>query len=80
MATDDGKPNRPDQEQGTTAPRDGNVVSLGRDIQVKIGQQLRSMYDEVVKQGVPDQFTDLLQQLDNSAARSRKPPDKDHRK
>ena len=34
--------------------------SLGRDIQAKIGQQLRAMYDDVVKQGVPDRFSDLL--------------------
>lgn len=37
---------------------------LGRDIQSKIGEQLRAMYDEVVGQGVPDRFSDLLRQLD----------------
>jgi hypothetical protein len=37
---------------------------LGREVQIKIGQQLRAMYDDVVKQGVPDRFTDLLQQID----------------
>jgi hypothetical protein len=36
------------------------------------------MYDEVVKQGVPDQLNDLLQQLDDSA--SRKGGDKDRHK
>ena len=39
---------------------------LGRDVQNKIGQQLRAMYDDVVKEGVPDRFSDLLRQLDNS--------------
>jgi anti-sigma factor NepR-like protein len=38
--------------------------NLGRDIQAKIGQQLRSMYDDVVKQGVPDRFVSLLGRLD----------------
>ena len=38
--------------------------SLGRDIRTKIGQQLRAMYDDVVSQGVPDRFHDLLKQLD----------------
>jgi Anti-sigma factor NepR len=38
--------------------------SLGREIQTKIGQQLRSMYDDVVKQGVPDRFVNLLGRLD----------------
>jgi hypothetical protein len=37
---------------------------LGRDVQSKIGQQLRSMYDDVVSEGVPDRFTEMLRQLD----------------
>lgn len=37
---------------------------LDRQIQAKIGQQLRAMYDEVVDQGVSDRFADLLQKLD----------------
>ena len=57
------------------ASRD-NVVSLGRDIQVKIGQHLRTMYDEVVKQGVPDHLSELLQKLDDTD----KGADKDRRK
>jgi hypothetical protein len=77
MATD-GKPQKPDQTKGTAPIRDGNVVSLGRDIQVKIGQHLRTMYDEVVKQGVPDQFNELLQKLDHSA--DKKDGDKDSHK
>jgi hypothetical protein len=39
---------------------------LSRDVQSKIGQQLRAMYDDVVKEGVPDRFSDLLRQLDKS--------------
>jgi hypothetical protein len=38
--------------------------SLGRDIQSKIGQQLRAMYDDVVNQGVPARFVDLLDRLE----------------
>ena len=37
---------------------------LGRDVQNKIGQQLRAMYDDVVNDGVPDRFVDMLRQLD----------------
>ena len=37
---------------------------LGRDVQSKIGQQLRAMYDNVVSEGVPDRFTEVLQRLD----------------
>ena len=37
---------------------------LSPDVQGKIGQQLRKFYDDVVSQGVPDRFTDLLKRLD----------------
>lgn len=39
---------------------------LNRDIQAKIGEQLRQMHDDVVKQGVPDRFTELLAKLDSA--------------
>lgn len=39
-------------------------AKLGRDVQARLGQQLRAMYDEVVHQGVPDRFTELLNRLD----------------
>jgi len=39
-------------------------ATLGRDIQAKIGEQLRAMYDDVVSQGVPDRFAELLKRLD----------------
>lgn len=61
--TSDGK-NRPGRN-GHEAMSNGKVVSLGRDVQVKIGQHLRTMYDEVVKQGVPDHLNDLLGKLDH---------------
>lgn len=41
--------------------------ALGSEIQAKIGQHLRAMYDDVVRQGVPDRFLDLLSQLDTPA-------------
>ena len=41
---------------------------LGRDVQSKIGQQLRSMYDNVVSEGVPDRFSEMLRQLDQQQA------------
>ena len=56
-----------------TRMRDGaapDAPSIGRDIQSKIGQQLRAMYDDVVSQGVPDRFVDLLNRLER---RSDKP-------
>ncbi len=41
------------------------VVKLGPDIKGKIGMQLRLMYGEVVDQGVPDRFVQMLTRLDD---------------
>jgi Anti-sigma factor NepR len=38
---------------------------LGRDVQAKIGNQLRALYDDIVQEGVPDRFVELLQRLDD---------------
>ena len=45
-------------------PAADSEPSLGRDIRGKIGQQLRAMYDDVVGQGVPDRFRELLDRLE----------------
>ena len=37
---------------------------LNPEIQSRIGHQLRAMYDDVVRQGVPDRFADLIRKLD----------------
>jgi anti-sigma factor NepR-like protein len=39
---------------------------LGRDVQVKLGKTLQAYFDDVVKEGVPDRFKELLQQYDES--------------
>lgn len=55
------------QERGKAGPADGTGgggARLNRDIQLKIGEGLRAMYDDVVKQGVPDRFVDLLAEFD----------------
>jgi anti-sigma factor NepR-like protein len=45
-------------------PAENAEPSLGGDIRGKIGRQLREMYDDVVAQGVPDRFVDLLNRLE----------------
>ncbi len=45
---------------------DKNASGLNREIQAKIGQQLRAIYDDVVQEGVPDRFAELLKQLDRT--------------
>ena len=61
--TDDDKPGRPEPMQTEINQRKPRG-RLGRDVQSKIGQQLRAMYDDVVSAGVPDRFAELLKQLD----------------
>ncbi len=38
-------------------------VRLGREVQARIGQQLRALYDDVVNQGVPQHINDLIRKL-----------------
>ncbi len=42
---------------------------LNREIQAKIGQQLRAMYKDVEDQGVPERFIELLRRLDGEGER-----------
>lgn len=44
--------------------KEGASGRLNRDVQAQLGNQLRQMYNEVVGQGVPDKFKDLLAKLD----------------
>ena len=51
------------------SPAGGNAVPgkpgrLNAEIQSRIGHQLRAMYDDVVRQGVPDRFAELIRQMD----------------
>lgn len=40
---------------------------LSREVQHKLGESLKGMFDEIVKQGVPDRFARLLQRIDEPA-------------
>jgi hypothetical protein len=41
-----------------------SIAKLSPEIKAKIGQQLRVVYEEVVCQGVPDRFAEILRGLD----------------
>jgi Anti-sigma factor NepR len=51
-------PDTPAEPEGDAKP------SLGGAIRGRIGRQLRDMYDDVVAQGVPDRFVELLNRLE----------------
>ncbi len=44
-------------------PSNKPEARLGREVQARIGQQLRAMYDDVVSEGVPQHITDLVRRL-----------------
>ena len=52
-------------EAAATRSKKPNVkpAKLGRDVQARLGQQLRAMYDEVLNEGVPDRFNDLVNRI-----------------
>jgi hypothetical protein len=43
-------------------------AALGREIQAKIGQQLRSYYDGLIEP-TPEKFSDLLRRLESSGSK-----------
>ena len=55
-------------ETAATRPKKYHAkpAKLWREVQARLGQQLRALYDDVVSQGVPDRFTELLNRLDGS--------------
>ncbi len=60
--------------QGPNEAGSSDVPKLNRDIQAEIGKALRVMYDDVVKQGVPDRFANLLTNLDERQDSDKTPP------
>jgi hypothetical protein len=72
MKSKEGKPGLPMRSESTRSAGSGSSGSLDKETQSKIGQQLRAMYDDVVRQGVPDRFSELLKRLekDEGAGRS----------
>lgn len=60
-------PDNPEKEQPmetrSNTMKKGKQAALGRDIQAKIGQQLRSYYDALIEP-TPDRFAELLNKLE----------------
>ncbi|MFN3657879.1 MAG: NepR family anti-sigma factor [Pseudolabrys sp.] len=62
---------KPMEIAATRKKNGAKPAKLGRDVQARLGQQLRAMYDEVVSQGVPDRFNDLLNRIDGNGSKDR---------
>ena len=54
---------KPTQAQTVTG-QGKRELRLGHDIRTNIGQQLRIIYDDVVNEGIPERFAELLSRLD----------------
>src|SRR3978361_1680268 len=54
------------KSQASKNTASGKQSGLNAEIQSRIGHQLRAMYDDVVRQGVPDRFADLIRKLDEN--------------
>ena len=62
LAPNEAKPEARDA-MGRPVTQRKSEVRLGREVQARIGQQLRAMYDEVVSEGVPQHISDLIRRL-----------------
>jgi hypothetical protein len=56
------------KSQASKNTTSGKQGGLNAEIQSRIGHQLRAMYDDVVRQGVPERFADLIRKLDVPAS------------
>jgi Anti-sigma factor NepR len=69
------KPLGPKPMESATTNRgkksDTKPAKLSREVQARLGQQLRAMYDDVVNQGVPDRFTELLNRINGNGNKDR---------
>ena len=65
-----GRPPEPKQDAKMNAQESQKPAKggLNPEIQARIGHQLRAIYDDVVRQGVPDRFAELIRKLDSPDA------------
>ena len=56
---------RAEMQTDASSPRAAGRLS--REDQRRLGDILQRVYDDVIQQGVPDRFKDLLNELDNAA-------------
>ena len=66
-------PNRGKQVFGGNQMSQSSKPSLSSYIQSEIGGWLRAVHDEVVKEGIPKQFVELLRRLDGGESLSTDP-------
>jgi Anti-sigma factor NepR len=58
------RPGRLGKSMDVRTEVDKSEARLTREIQAKIGQQLRGLYTAIVDEGVPDRFAELIRRLE----------------
>jgi hypothetical protein len=61
-------PGSPMETRSSSSSKDR--VTLGPEIRDRIARDLRMMWDEVVREGIPSQFVDFLERLENQTAKT----------
>lgn len=73
----DNRPARADMPDSASESKQGDLkpasARLGRDVQARIGEQLRSMYDGFAQAPVPDRFMELLARMQSTDVKSNDP-------
>ena len=52
------------QKAKRNVKRNGTVAHLDRHTRAKVDSHLRSMYEQIVEEGIPDRFVKLFKQLE----------------
>jgi Anti-sigma factor NepR len=53
-------------------------VKLRGDVKAQIGRQLRAMYRDVIREGVPERFSEILSRFDERRLEAQRPEDENY--
>lgn len=62
---------RTDKPHAANSRKRPVTAGVDRELQAKIGSQLRAMHDDIIKEGVPERFQELLARLDGTDTKDR---------
>jgi hypothetical protein len=60
---------RTDRTRNNKGRKREATAGVDRELQAKIGAQLRAMHDDIIQEGVPERFRELLARLDGTKSK-----------
>ena len=60
---------RTDKTRSSKGKKREATAGVDRELQSKIGAQLRAMHDDIIQEGVPEHFRELLARLDGTKSK-----------